>query len=759
MNKYYDSIQNKSGDGQARSRVQVLDSSGDIVDIHADDSGTNFTDSTGANVNYCEADEIGFVEFYWDAEAGQVLQTLDSAGNLVRTIPDFANNYVLNNLGGAIPQSQVTDLTDDLDAKVSTTTLAETGGAALVGMENGATAQQAIAVAANPTALIALADTLTTDSFIRTTDGYLYKVVTTGEDLTTAGSMKLQVKPVAGYIHGEAFGIDKTNTTDATAKLNQIGVAAIREGAGIRIGEGSVKITGSTNISWLNIDDIKCTCEFIRVASETVKFLLGGNASATAHSEWEISGYDAGDPFALTRTIDEIVRIQGAKHFTLNGRPSKVMCYANGSVSGAESGGYGQINAEIYTLEIQSLNGGWFNHVNVQSQRLTKFLSYRSDGSYQINGWTVHGLFELANAEISLDYISDLYLRGRFETTPVGFITMGANTINCLVLNANGNGAIQPWYQDWKAVWVSSDGGKNNRFLPEAYLGLEHRLMARFDRRAVVSDGTVRSASATGWMKPAMTFKGKGVNFSTINEYVLASEWVLAKKGDIFYTNAVADVAGFRSCLEIWPAAGGTAPATDPAVVSHAFANWAYHATGTAAVAAGSYYTNTAMNGYDAWMYIGADDAYYVRCALRVFTANAAVVQSAAIWWTGRSIGTRQADLVKPTECPAILTAAPTTPAPIGTLAFNGTKLIASIKYEETFVRVAIATSATSLNWQRTIPAVVTGDLVSVQLDDGTWYSSTIKTPGGGTVSSFIDGVFPSGAAVGNLVRIGRWSA
>lgn len=93
MNKYYEAIINTSGDAKALSRVQVLDNTGDIVTIYADKSGTRFTDTTGANVNYCEADATGMVEFYWTAASNQTLQVLDSTGELERSIADFANNF------------------------------------------------------------------------------------------------------------------------------------------------------------------------------------------------------------------------------------------------------------------------------------------------------------------------------------------------------------------------------------------------------------------------------------------------------------------------------------------------------------------------------------------------------------------------------------------------------------------------------------------------------------------------------------------
>lgn len=141
MNKYFNTLTNTRGDSLPGYRAQVVDSVGSIVTIYADDSGTRFTDSAGNNVNYATADNNGIVEFYWTAADGQALQTLDASGTLVRSIADFANNFVLDNLSGTIAQSSVTGLTSDLAAKAVSATLAGTGGAALIGTSDSSTVQ------------------------------------------------------------------------------------------------------------------------------------------------------------------------------------------------------------------------------------------------------------------------------------------------------------------------------------------------------------------------------------------------------------------------------------------------------------------------------------------------------------------------------------------------------------------------------------------------------------------------------------------
>lgn len=140
MNKYFNTITNARGDVLAGYRVQVTNSNGAIVDIFTDKAGTRFTDKFGFTVNYATAGEAGKAEFYWTAAEGQVLQVLDANGNLEDSTADFADNFVLENLGGAIGQSQVTDLSTDLAAKENTADLAAAGGAARVGYQKTGTA-------------------------------------------------------------------------------------------------------------------------------------------------------------------------------------------------------------------------------------------------------------------------------------------------------------------------------------------------------------------------------------------------------------------------------------------------------------------------------------------------------------------------------------------------------------------------------------------------------------------------------------------
>jgi hypothetical protein len=165
MNKYYQAITNSAGDSLSTSRVQVNDSLGAAVSIYADNGGTPFTDETGANVNYCEADSTGMVQFYWVAATGQVLQIRNAAGDLEREISDFANNFVSTRdavdviLGVDVLDADMgaytgTTITDDgtvkeniqeletaTELRPTSATLAAVGGGALIGTADGSTAE------------------------------------------------------------------------------------------------------------------------------------------------------------------------------------------------------------------------------------------------------------------------------------------------------------------------------------------------------------------------------------------------------------------------------------------------------------------------------------------------------------------------------------------------------------------------------------------------------------------------------------------
>lgn len=144
--KYSDIVRDTRGLALPNYRVKVLTSAGAEVNIYADSSGTRFTDGAGGTVNYCVANDKGKAEFYWTPATGQVLQVLDTAGEQVDIDADFADKFVIGNLAGEVPQSQVTDLEADLAAKAAVADLSSADaakGAALVKRSDGLTVQDA----------------------------------------------------------------------------------------------------------------------------------------------------------------------------------------------------------------------------------------------------------------------------------------------------------------------------------------------------------------------------------------------------------------------------------------------------------------------------------------------------------------------------------------------------------------------------------------------------------------------------------------
>ena len=138
MNKYFTTLTNERGDVLPNYRAQVTDSLGAVVEIYADKGGTRFRDASGNVINYATASANGMVAFYFEAATGQILQTLDAAGNLVDSEADFADNLVLENLPGNIAQSAVVGLESDLGNKASTADLASADAAKGVALVAGA---------------------------------------------------------------------------------------------------------------------------------------------------------------------------------------------------------------------------------------------------------------------------------------------------------------------------------------------------------------------------------------------------------------------------------------------------------------------------------------------------------------------------------------------------------------------------------------------------------------------------------------------
>lgn len=93
--------------------------------------------------------------------------------------------------------------------------LGSISGGRLVKLKDGSTVQAAVNAAADPISLVATTESYVEGSFIRTGDGYLYKVAAsdaTDAHITTAGGIKLYVVPLNGVYSAPAFAaVDVTS--------------------------------------------------------------------------------------------------------------------------------------------------------------------------------------------------------------------------------------------------------------------------------------------------------------------------------------------------------------------------------------------------------------------------------------------------------------------------------------------------------------------------------------------------------------------
>lgn len=96
-------------------------------------------------------------------------------------------------------------------------------GASRIGMADGGTVQDAVAVAATPAALIAMTDQFPEGVTLRTADGFIYAVAASGvtdQDVTTAGGVKLYVVTGSdGRYNVVAFGAIGDGVTNDTAAI------------------------------------------------------------------------------------------------------------------------------------------------------------------------------------------------------------------------------------------------------------------------------------------------------------------------------------------------------------------------------------------------------------------------------------------------------------------------------------------------------------------------------------------------------------
>lgn len=182
---------------------------------------------TGATVTFDVAPangaKISIFSITW-ATAPPIQTLVDAVGDRNTEISAATQFLDEVGIGGAA-------LVDELAARPTTAALASPGGAALIGTTGGGNLQDAVQVAANPTALIASTKTLAVGSIVRTADGFLYKVapvIVANHHLITAGGAKLYVlSDRKGIFNVMAFGAIGDGDADDTVPIHKAFTAAI----------------------------------------------------------------------------------------------------------------------------------------------------------------------------------------------------------------------------------------------------------------------------------------------------------------------------------------------------------------------------------------------------------------------------------------------------------------------------------------------------------------------------------------------------
>lgn len=364
MIKFYNTLTNTRGDSLPNYRVQVTNSAGTVQTIYADSGGTRFTDGDGNNVNYATADNNGFVEFYWTPAAGQVLQTLDTSGDLVKAVADFADQYVLASLTGPIAQSAVTDLVSDLAAKAATADLADEStvgkGAELVARSGPAVATRALMDDLNttdhPYCYLTEAgregtfkwdsSDLSTEVAADTQQG-IY--VPPSSDAT--GASGAWVRQYEGGVNIKWFGAvadwDGTTGTDNTTAINGAVSAINALGGGVvRVPEGAFRTTG--NIKLL---------DGVYIIGEGYESHIHNNQS-NGFQKCVIASGNMGDPTNGNSLFDEagydtFAVAPGDFQVTLT-VPANAANFSVGEIVGLES-------YETWSLAAPNNHGKWLN--------------------------------------------------------------------------------------------------------------------------------------------------------------------------------------------------------------------------------------------------------------------------------------------------------------------------------------------------------------------------------------------------------------
>lgn len=142
MFKYYQPLQNRSGDALADYYVRLFDASGTQVDIFADQSSTPIATESGVT-NAAKSDNNGMVRFYvpsgtYDLRIYDATDTFVGPAEVGIPMIEGISELTLAETGGAaLVGSADGNVQADIDARPTSAALAETGGAALVGTTDG----------------------------------------------------------------------------------------------------------------------------------------------------------------------------------------------------------------------------------------------------------------------------------------------------------------------------------------------------------------------------------------------------------------------------------------------------------------------------------------------------------------------------------------------------------------------------------------------------------------------------------------------
>jgi hypothetical protein len=229
--KFTDVITTNAGTVLPGAIVQLLDDTGALVTTYTDNSLTQ-----GAATEQA-ADDNGLVELYVPDGTYTIRQTYNGVSkdlpnvelydlSKIATTSDgaVANKAQASAIGiggtsedmgeyvgdlltaGQTAKENIQELVSAVLERPTTSALSSPLGAGMVGVDDGASLQQAIAAAATPAALLASTSLLPLGSTVRTASGASYEVVASGGMLQTAGGVHLNVRPSNGTYLFSAFG-------------------------------------------------------------------------------------------------------------------------------------------------------------------------------------------------------------------------------------------------------------------------------------------------------------------------------------------------------------------------------------------------------------------------------------------------------------------------------------------------------------------------------------------------------------------------